>query len=63
MISKITPEKIRNQDSNETSLIERSIPFLGGRPARDVLINSDDIINLIIATNTCSSLEEFIKIT
>jgi hypothetical protein len=63
MISKITPEKIRNSELNNQSFIEQEIPFLGGRPARDIIINADDIVNLIIACNTCSTLEDFFRKT
>lgn len=63
MISKITPEQVRNQETGVRSYIERTIPFLEGRPDRDLTINSDDIVNLIIACNTCSSMEDFFAIT
>ena len=38
------------------------IPFLGGRPNREKIIKSDDIINLTIALNSSKSFEEFLKI-
>ena len=63
MISKITPEKIINPSPSDTSWIEKTIPFMGGRPERDLAITSDDIVNLIIACNTCGSLEEFLHLT
>ena len=41
------------------------IPFLGGRPEREVgqegRIKKNDVINLKIALNTCKSLEEFLS--
>jgi hypothetical protein len=37
------------------------IPFLGGRPKRAVIINSDDILNLAIMLNTTDAVEAFIK--
>ena len=37
------------------------IPFLGGRPHRETIINSDDILNLSILLNTTDSVDEFIK--
>jgi hypothetical protein len=37
----------------------KTIPFLGGRPVHDTVIGADDIVNLNIALNTCSTLEEF----
>ena len=63
MISKITPDRLINPPSSDASWIEKTIPFLGGRPDRDVAITTDDIVNLIIACNTCGSLEEFLHLT
>lgn len=63
MISKVTPEKVTRTSSKETSLIGKTIPFMGGRPQRDLIISSDDITNLIIACNTCRNLEEFFTVT
>jgi hypothetical protein len=37
------------------------ISLLNGRPRRDLPINSDDIVNLRIALQTETSLEEFLK--
>ncbi len=37
------------------------IPFLGGRPKRDDVINHDDCINLSILLNTSSSVEELLS--
>jgi hypothetical protein len=37
------------------------IPFLGGRPQRSTVIGWDDIVDLKINLNTCTSVEEFIK--
>lgn len=39
-----------------------TIPFMGGRPVRDLVINDDDITNLVIAMNTAVSLEEFLAL-
>ncbi len=36
------------------------IPFLGGRPARQMVIGKEDAINLTIALNTSESVEEFL---
>jgi hypothetical protein len=36
------------------------IPFLGGRPLRQTIIGKDDIMNLAITLNTCSTVEEFL---
>lgn len=63
MISKITPDHVRNPEAATFSYIEKAIPFLGGRPDRNVNINTDDIVNLIIACNTCGSLEDFFAVT
>jgi hypothetical protein len=38
------------------------IPFLGGRPNREKVIKSDDVLNLSIALNTSKSLEEFLNL-
>ncbi len=40
---------------------DRRIPFLGGRPDRSFSIGKDDLLNLQIALNTCSSMEEFVE--
>jgi len=37
------------------------IPFLGGRPKRQTVINHDDLLNMRILLNTASSFEEFIR--
>jgi hypothetical protein len=37
------------------------IPFLGGRPERQTIIGKDDILNLEITLNTCSTVDEFAK--
>ncbi|MBN1578973.1 MAG: hypothetical protein JW913_20595 [Chitinispirillaceae bacterium] len=63
MISKITPDKIIHSASSDTSWVEKTIPFLGGRPERESTICPDDIVNLVIACNTCSTLEEFYQLT
>jgi hypothetical protein len=39
------------------------IPFLGGRPKRQTIIGKDDILNLEITLNTCSTVDEFAKKT
>jgi hypothetical protein len=63
MISKITPEKVINPASSDASWIDKTIPFLGGRPNRDISIGSDDVVNLVIACNTCNTFEEFFNLT
>ena len=37
------------------------IPFLGGRPKREDLINKSDILNLKIAFETAKTFEEFLE--
>jgi hypothetical protein len=37
------------------------IPFLGGRPERETIVGKDDIMNLEITLNTCSTVDEFLK--
>ena len=37
------------------------IPFLGGRPVRNTVIGDEDLLNLRIALNTSTSLEEFMS--
>ena len=37
------------------------IPFLEGRPKRETVIGSNDIINLKIALNTVGTLEELFQ--
>jgi hypothetical protein len=37
------------------------IPFLGGRPQRETIIGKDEIMNLEITLNTCSTVDEFLK--
>lgn len=37
------------------------IPFFGGRPRREKVINAEDEMNLLIALNTSSSIEDFLK--
>ncbi len=61
MIYKVTPEKLVN--TNQQKTWKEAIPFLGGRPDREVVIGTDDVTNLIIACNTCASLEEFFRQT
>jgi hypothetical protein len=63
MISKITPEKITNKAPVVAPWNQKTIPFLGGRPKRDSIISNDDIMNLLIACNTCQTLDEFFSLT
>ncbi len=37
------------------------IPFLHGRPVREMPITKDDVLNLRIALNTAEDLEEFVQ--
>lgn len=43
--------------------IPQTIPFLGGRPDRDTAIGQEDFLNLQIALNTASSLDELFFLT
>ncbi len=45
----------------EKVLRDDFIPFFGGRPRREKVIGSEDQTNLLIALNTSSSVEDFIK--
>jgi hypothetical protein len=42
------------------SLLKNRIPFLQGRPDRELPINHDDMINLAILLNTCKTVDEFL---
>jgi hypothetical protein len=37
------------------------IPFMGGRPMRETIINNDDILNLTILMNTTASVEDLLQ--
>jgi hypothetical protein len=37
------------------------IPFLSGRPEREIIINGDDLMNLEIMMNTTNSVEDFVQ--
>jgi hypothetical protein len=63
MISKITPEKITKQTPAVAPWNQKTIPFLGGRPKRDSIIAQDDVMNLIIACNTCRTFDELFELT
>ena len=63
MISKITPEKLSSQPSTVAPWNQKTIPFLGGRPKRESIISNDDILNLLIACNTCRTMDEFFEQT
>jgi len=45
----------------EEIMKEGYIPFLEGRPRRDKIIKSEDLVDLIIALETCETLEEFLQ--
>ena len=63
MLSKITPDKIAKQTPDVAPWNQKTIPFLGGRPKREAIISNDDIMNLLIACNTCRTLEDFFALT
>lgn len=51
----------RHHLADRTDVYDRYIPFLQGRPQRLVAIDSDDVLNLIIALHTCRSLDDFLE--
>ena len=51
-----------NHELSESGLKMVRIPFLGGRPERDTIIGSDDIMNLQIALETCKTFKEFFAV-
>lgn len=53
----IDKRQVRLEDFNKPDYI----PFLGGRPNRITVINSDDCINLSILINTTTSVDELLK--
>ena len=50
----------RQHMAEHNDVIDRYIPFLQGRPQRVAAINSDDVVNLVIALNTSRNFEEFL---
>ena len=40
----------------------RQLELFEGRPKRDTIINSEDILNLKIALGTCKSIKEFCEV-
>ena len=50
------------EDKDLKMIEENHVPFLDGRPDRDTVINSDDILNLNIAVNTVSTFKEFFQL-
>lgn len=54
----MNPREFRMQEAPE----EKAIAVLSNRPERETIISEDDILNLRIALNTESSLEEFIEV-
>ncbi|MBD3261782.1 MAG: hypothetical protein GF334_08990 [Candidatus Altiarchaeales archaeon] len=57
----LSPDPTRHAWADRV-LSKGSIPFKGGRPERDVIINDDDICNLKIALGTAQSLNEFLEV-
>ena len=53
----IDHRRVKLENVNEKDYI----PFLGGRPDREKIIKSDDIVNLSIALNASKSFEEFLN--
>lgn len=52
-------DKIIYKESPEQDIRFTFIPFLGGHPKRELVINNDDIMNLIIALETSKTIEKF----
>lgn len=52
--------KMKNTNSENEVIKNVSVVFTG-RPVRDTVINGDDLVNLKIALETSSSLEEFLE--
>ncbi len=50
-----------NQNPSPVNKYPEKIPFMEGRPERDLAIKDNDIANLLIALNTCKSLDEFLS--
>jgi len=51
---------IGNRRDPETH-IKKYIPFMGGRPKRDQVINNDDVLNLTITLNTAKNFKKLIE--
>ncbi len=51
---------MKNTNSENEVIKNVSVVFTG-RPVRDTVINGDDLVNLKIALETSSSLEEFLE--
>jgi hypothetical protein len=45
----------------ETTLTDKSIPFLGGRPDRLDIISEDEILDLKITLNITKTVDEFLE--
>lgn len=59
-MGKMIYEKLMFDNSNPKQDIHFTfIPFLSGRPNRELIINSDDIINLKIAFGIAKTINEF----
>ena len=54
--------KLLEKQSVNSDEIQKSIPFLGGRPDRDTVISEEDITDLKINLNVTHSVEEFLQL-
>jgi hypothetical protein len=54
----IDKRQVRLEDISK----EGFIPFLGGRPKRDLVINEEDMSDLRINLNVTKSVEEFLAL-
>ena len=55
-------KKIQHTIKTVGVMNKEHIPFGKGKPKRDTVIKTDDVVNLVIALNTAKSMEEFLMI-
>jgi hypothetical protein len=58
-ITGMAPNELSDNLKKSNIADKVSIPFLGGRPDRELVINGDDILNLQIALETSKTIKEF----
>jgi len=61
MIMATAPSFGSSKNYRNTGYDEDYIPLYEGRPKRNVVIDSNDILNLKIALNTTNNFEDFFK--
>lgn len=57
----LTPDPTRHAWAKQ-AVSKDFIPWKGGRPERETVINDEDICNLKIALGTAQSLEHFLEV-